>query len=249
MSVGKLFTFFLICVTSVFGQIYLNESFESSSAIPSGWTQKITGDPSSPGRGYPTFLVYSGDHSEYHNEKDVATECNDWLISSAVDLSSATDPVLVYFDYVNGTADKHNVYYSTDYTSGDVPSTATWTSINTTIGGAGWTEWGPFSLPKSSNVHVAFQYVGDNAAEWWIDDVIIRENHYHYGGGDASTMFGGYYWANSTSGASSAPSQPTYNWIDPSSHTEITSWTSGGDDDGYFQVPDIGFDFTFYGKL
>lgn len=77
----------------------------------------------------------------------------------------------------------------------------------------------------------------------------------NYGGGLDGTdpnnpNSGGYFFANSTPDASVAPSQPSYNWIDPvaAGHTEITSWTSGSDDDGYFTVPDIGFDFDFYGN-
>ncbi len=56
---------------------------------------------------------------------------------------------------------------------------------------------------------------------------------------------GGYDFANDLA---SGPA-PTYDWIDPvaAGHTEITSWTSGTADDGYFLVPDIGFAFPFYG--
>ena len=59
---------------------------------------------------------------------------------------------------------------------------------------------------------------------------------------------GGYNYANDM--ATSVPSIPSYSWIDPvaAGHTEITSWTSGSADDGYFTVPDIGFAFPFYGN-
>ena len=65
-------------------------------------------------------------------------------------------------------------------------------------------------------------------------------------GGDGS-LYGGYYYANSTSNGGTH--RPTYSWIDPTakSHTEITSWTSGNDDDGYYQAT-IGFSFTFFGN-
>ncbi|MCF7859076.1 MAG: choice-of-anchor D domain-containing protein [Candidatus Cloacimonetes bacterium] len=67
----------------------------------------------------------------------------------------------------------------------------------------------------------------------------------NYGGGGAAQ--GNYFFANSEAGG--APSHPTYNWINYASHTEITTWTSGSADDGYFEVPDIGFDFTFFGNV
>ncbi len=68
----------------------------------------------------------------------------------------------------------------------------------------------------------------------------------HYGGGEDGT--GGYFYANSTPGASGSPSQPTYEWVDPvsSGHTEITSWTSGDADDGYFGPQAIGFSFSYF---
>lgn len=68
----------------------------------------------------------------------------------------------------------------------------------------------------------------------------------HYGGGEDGT--GGYYFANSTNGASGSPTQPTYDWIDPvaSGHTEITNWTSGDGNNGFFGPQSIGFNFAFF---
>lgn len=68
----------------------------------------------------------------------------------------------------------------------------------------------------------------------------------NFGGGGLSAP--GYFFANSLPGASGAPSQPAYGWIDPvaAGHTEITSWTSGNSDDGYFSA-NIGFSFPFFG--
>lgn len=75
------------------------------------------------------------------------------------------------------------------------------------------------------------------------------EANLNYGGGDATSSYGNYWWANSTAWAANAPSQPTYNWIDPvaNTHTEINTWTEGNDNSGYFTIPDIGFEFPFYG--
>ena len=68
----------------------------------------------------------------------------------------------------------------------------------------------------------------------------------HYGGGDDNS--GGYYFANSTPGGTGAPSQPSYNWIDPfgSGHSIITNWTQGNFDNGYFGPVDLPFTFTFF---
>ena len=61
--------------------------------------------------------------------------------------------------------------------------------------------------------------------------------------------YGNYYFSNSVPG-NGAPLEPTFNWIDPvaSGHTLVSTWTTGGQgDDDYFQIPDIGFDFYFFG--
>ena len=80
------------------------------------------------------------------------------------------------------------------------------------------------------------------------------ETNLNYGGGTDGTdpnqmNSGGYYFANSISGANANASQPSYNWVDPvgAAHTEITTWTSGNDNDGYLLIPTIGFDFPFWG--
>ncbi|MFK8105383.1 MAG: hypothetical protein AB8G15_22915, partial [Saprospiraceae bacterium] len=48
---------------------------------------------------------------------------------------------------------------------------------------------------------------------------------------------------------SKATGGPSYSWIDPvaNGHTEITSMTSGSDDDGYFTVSDMGITFNYKG--
>lgn len=65
-------------------------------------------------------------------------------------------------------------------------------------------------------------------------------------------MSGGYFFANSTPAAAMAlPSQPAYKWIDPLSnnHSEITTWTTGNSNNGSFTLPNIGFDFSFFGTI
>jgi HYDIN/CFA65/VesB-like, Ig-like domain/FlgD Ig-like domain len=65
--------------------------------------------------------------------------------------------------------------------------------------------------------------------------------NYNSGGGEVDNGY--YFFANSL-----ASPRPTYDWIDHTSHTLVSTWTSGDSDDGYFQIPDIGFDFTFFGN-
>ncbi|RCK71604.1 MAG: hypothetical protein IGBAC_1575 [Ignavibacteriae bacterium] len=95
-------------------------------------------------------------------------------------------------------------------------------------------------VDPSNNIHIVYYYdsklyYGTNAAYT-----------VNYGGGDENS--GGYFFANSTTGGSGAPSQPTYNWVDPvsSGHNVITNWTEGNADDGYFGPIDLPFLFSFY---
>ena len=73
-----------------------------------------------------------------------------------------------------------------------------------------------------------------------------RESLYFGGGG---TTCPDYFFANSLPGASGAPSNPTYSWIDPvaNMHTRVNQVTSGDWDDGYYGPVNIGFDFPFFG--
>ena len=70
-----------------------------------------------------------------------------------------------------------------------------------------------------------------------------RIKNYNHGGD--GTAYGGYYFANSTPNGGN--NRPEFQWRDITTHTEITSWTSGSDDDGYFKAP-IGFSFSFFGN-
>ena len=63
-------------------------------------------------------------------------------------------------------------------------------------------------------------------------------------GGNGSD-YGGYFFANST--PNGGANRPTFSWINPvnEGHTEITEWTDGNDDDGYYRAS-IGFSFPFF---
>ncbi len=176
MKRNLLFLLVLIFITTgtIFGQA-LDEDFESGTFPPTGWTEHQLGDPA--GWSESSSQSYSPSYSAFHNDDNVATGCDDWLITPVMDLSSYTLPQLTYWEYVEypSWADENNVYYSTDYTGSGDPSVATWILIDDAIGTDSWTEKGPFNLPTSSTVYVAFEYVGDYASEWYIDDVLVDD--------------------------------------------------------------------------
>ena len=166
----------LFTASLAFGQTALDENFESGTWLPTGWTQQQIGDRA--GWSESTTQAHSPTRSAFHNDDDVTTGCNDWLITPVMDLSTYTTPQLAYWEYVNygSYAEAHNVKYSTDYSGSGDPTLATWTLLNGAIGTEDtWVEKGPYNLPASATVYVAFQYTGDYASEWWIDDVTVAE--------------------------------------------------------------------------
>ena len=155
--------------------IVFSEDFESGTWEPTGWTNYEAGDAA--GWSESTVQANSPTRAAFHDDDNVATGCDDWLITPAIDLSGHTSPNLNYYEYVNYAdwAGEHNVMYSTDYSGSGDPTSSTWIDLNTTIGTEDtWGQKGPYALPENSSVYIAFQYIGDYAAEWWIDDITIE---------------------------------------------------------------------------
>lgn len=70
-----------------------------------------------------------------------------------------------------------------------------------------------------------------------------NDGELNYGGGGITQ--GGYFWANSTGGASGAPSQPAYSWIDISgTGTDLIGSISDDQTVGPFE---LGFTLNFFG--
>ncbi|MFO8087643.1 MAG: choice-of-anchor J domain-containing protein [Bacteroidales bacterium] len=120
--------------------------------------------------------VMSGyDNGAVHNE--------DWLISPAMDFSSAPAVKMAFSEAINyesNVADNQEVMISTDY-NGD-PAAATWTRLNVTgrSPGDSWSFVDVDTVDLSAyagmnNVHVAFKYSSDtsSAGTWEIDYVKV----------------------------------------------------------------------------
>ncbi len=115
-------------------------------------------------------------------------------------------------------------------------------------GGADFSEWedgNVFGIVTDSRgkVHLAYS-IGGKVVYTTNADYSV-----HYGGGEDGS--GGYYFANSTSGGAGSPSQPTYEWIDPvvAGHNEITSWTLGDGDNGYYGPVGLGLSFLYFDNM
>lgn len=114
-----------------------------------------------------------------------------WLITPSVDLSATSAPYLSFYSALKYYAgDILSVYVSTDYDGGDNPQTFTWTELTAAnivstsdpvddASGYNYTESGNVDLSayKSSNVYIAFKYVGSNTltTKYRVDNIKIAE--------------------------------------------------------------------------
>ncbi|MGB0896427.1 MAG: DUF5689 domain-containing protein [Flavobacteriaceae bacterium] len=107
----------------------------------------------------------------------------DWLISPAIDLSSATAPVLTFRTAKNYTGPALEVFMSTNYSgSGDPYATGvTWTALsaNLSSGGWNWTDSGNIDLSSANggDVYIAFKFTSTASASatWEVDNVLVDE--------------------------------------------------------------------------
>ena len=101
------------------------------------------------------------------------------LITPALDLSGANNPVLSYNEQTNWSsyADTQAVLYSTDYNADmvDPLNEATWVPLNDVISEEDTWVSQSFALPAEPSVAVVFLYAGYDGSEWYLDDVSIAE--------------------------------------------------------------------------
>lgn len=161
---------------------YLKKNFEDGSLTSSGWTNvnvngsvidwKTTDQYAKYGSYYGVISNYDG--TTKHN-------ADSWLISPAIDLNSATTPVLTFENATKYTGPAMELFVSVNYNSG-MPSTATWTPLTyytSPTGNFDWKNSGNINLSsyKSANTRIAFRYTGSTTAgaTWEIDDITIKE--------------------------------------------------------------------------
>lgn len=166
-----------------YGQ-YLDKDFNDLSLTSGGWTTQIIIDTTN-------WFVdsFGGDDfvkaTNYSNGQNVPS--NTWLISPAVDLSSATQPMLSFETIMKWPGSALVLHISTDYdgtsnptqqgTWTDITALATWDVDNTTWGS--WTPSGDVDLTSyiSSTTYVAYEYLGsaNSGSTWEIDNIKITE--------------------------------------------------------------------------
>jgi hypothetical protein len=106
----------------------------------------------------------------------------DWLITSAIDLTSLTTVTLNFQSVVRYSGPSLEVYVSTDYSGGNPSSDGNWQELSVILdtddsSWSSWTDSGNVDLSSylGANVFIGFKYVSttSNSATYEIDNVLV----------------------------------------------------------------------------
>ena len=106
----------------------------------------------------------------------------DWLITSAIDISSLSTVTLNFQSVVRYNGPSLEVYASSDYSGGDPTSDGNWTQLSVTLdtdssSWSSWTDSGNIDLSSyaGGNVYIAFKYISTSSASatYEIDNVLL----------------------------------------------------------------------------
>lgn len=114
-----------------------------------------------------------------------SNENEDWLISKPIDLTSVSSAVLKFQNVKRFNGNDIEVYFATDYTSGQDPNTSgSWTQLapdldTNTNSWSSWVNSGSLDISAAagSSVYIAFKYTStsSSSATWEIDNIVITE--------------------------------------------------------------------------
>ncbi len=151
---------------------YVFEDFESGTFPPTGWTEYQLIDPA--GWILTDADAYSPTNCVYHNDDNVDTGIEDWLITPVINFDVAN--MLTFYEtntYVPSWYVHHGVWVSTgsgNPADGDFvlvsefdQTAADWTQAMVDLGA------------YSGEGYIGFKYTGDYASEWYVDDIEVFE--------------------------------------------------------------------------
>ena len=166
------------------GSEYFNQPLTSQASFNAFSSYSVEGEQT-----WSFSSSYGAVMSGFANNVSYANE--DWLVTPVIDLSTSTNPVLV-FDHTRGPAGSINVgvtegYYSVwitnEYTDGEDPNQERWeelTGVNHTTTSWAWVSSGELAIPsgyKTSTCRIAFRYISIDGASatWEIKNVVVKE--------------------------------------------------------------------------
>ena len=153
------------------------ESFETF--LPTGW---LNWTPTAGSWQQTSPRSYTGTNSAF---ADAVPNSESWLVTPAINLNGAIDPVLIFYSYFDDTFsneynDERIIKISTDYTNNGDPSSATWIDFPFDVYDFQIWYRKQILLSDYSNqiIYLAFVYKGSSnlhGVDWYLDDVSVEE--------------------------------------------------------------------------
>ena len=166
------------------GGDYLYKDFDDGSLTSGGWKTFWSGTNPNIGEWEMLFGTIAK-ASNYSNSTNYA--CESWLVSPNFDLSSATNPYLIFDNVTRYNGAQLELYISSNYDGVSNPDIqGTWFNLTSYV--PNWdTDSFDWDLVSSGNtdltgfispsVAIAYKYIGSNSdgATWEVDNIIVTE--------------------------------------------------------------------------
>lgn len=166
------------------GGDYLYKDFDDGSLTSGGWKTFWSGTNPNIGEWEMLFGTIAK-ASNYSNSTNYA--CESWLVSPNFDLSSATNPYLIFDNVTRYNGAQLELYISSNYDGVSNPDIqGTWFNLTSYV--PNWdTDNFDWDLVSSGNtdltgfispsVAIAYKYIGSNSdgATWEVDNIIVTE--------------------------------------------------------------------------